>query len=503
MKARKNTALFILDAVIWFLLAILIYIYGYLRNNFDTIKASELLFYLNTNVKEANLSVFREAFAYAVLIATAVTVLFLLFGFRTKTDESRRWYLAVSMAMGVALQLLSIGLIGSQLEIIRFFKTYKADSSFIEEHYADPKDVKVTFPEKKRNLIFLYLESMETTFSDKDHGGALNYNIIPELTALSCENINFSGMQEEKLNGVEPVFGATFTVGSMVSATSGLPLKRDYLRADLFLSSWDEDLTEDYLPNVRTLGDILEEEGYEQRLLIGSSGSFSGRDTYFENHGHFEVEDLLTMRNTGRLPKYYKAFWGYEDAKLFQFAREDLFEMAKGDAPFCLTLLTVDTHYPEGYTCELCGNSYKDPYSNVFACSSRQVRDFVDWIRKQDFYANTTIVIMGDHPTMNSGYLRWEIDDRYMRKSYLSVINPAEGVTEPDTYREYTALDLFPTTLAAMGVRIEGERLGLGVNLFSDRPTLAEEFGLHEVDVNMMMNSPFYNRLAAPLLSEN
>lgn len=38
-------------------------------------------------------------------------------------------------------------------------------------------------------------------------------------------------------------------------------------------------------------------------------------------------------------------------------------------------------------------------------------------------------------------------------------------------------MDMFPTALAAMGVKIEGDRLGLGTNLFSREETLAEKYG--------------------------
>ena len=32
---------------------------------------------------------------------------------------------------------------------------------------------------------------------------------------------------------------------------------------------------------------------------------------------------------------------------------------------------------------------------------------------------------------------------------------------------KFSQFDMFPTTLAALGVKIEGNKLGLGVNLFS------------------------------------
>ena len=36
---------------------------------------------------------------------------------------------------------------------------------------------------------------------------------------------------------------------------------------------------------------------------------------------------------------------------------------------------------------------------------------------------------------------------------------------------------MFPTTLSAIGADIEGDRLGLGTDLFSSTPTLCEELG--------------------------
>lgn len=51
---------------------------------------------------------------------------------------------------------------------------------------------------------------------------------------------------------------------------------------------------------------------------------------------------------------------------------------------------------------------------------------------------------------------------------------------------------MLPSTLAAMGVQIEGDRLGLGTNIFSDRQTLAEELGLGELNEMLSQNSEYY-----------
>ena len=55
-------------------------------------------------------------------------------------------------------------------------------------------------------------------------------------------------------------------------------------------------------------------------------------------------------------------------------------------------------------------------------------------------------------------------------------------------------MDFFPTVLAAMGARIEGERLGLGTNLFSDVPTLSEEMGYERFFEELNKKSIFYDQ---------
>ena len=85
----------------------------------------------------------------------------------------------------------------------------------------------------------------------------------------------------------------------------------------------------------------------------------------------------------------HRVFWGFEDEKLFDYAKEDLTRIASSDEPFNYTLLTVDTHFEDGYVCDLCENEFgENQYANVFACSDRQVSEFVKWIQNQDFYDN-------------------------------------------------------------------------------------------------------------------
>jgi phosphoglycerol transferase len=180
-----------------------------------------------------------------------------------------------------------------------------------------------------------------------------------------------------------------------------------------------------------------------------------------------------------------------EDKYLFEYAKEELTEISQKDQPFAFTMLTVDTHHVGGYFCEYCENEHEEQYENVMSCSSRQVLEFVEWLEQQPFYENTTIVITGDHLSMDKGYFNRNVDEDYTRRNYNCFINAAVD-TRFDDNRQFSALDMFPTTLAAMGCTIEGEYLGLGVNLFSGKPTLIEQMGYERFDRQLTMSSDYY-----------
>lgn len=57
--------------------------------------------------------------------------------------------------------------------------------------------------------------------------------------------------------------------------------------------------------------------------------------------------------------------------KMFTFAKEKLLSLSQGEEPFHLTMLTVDTHFEDGYVCESCTEEFGDnQYANVIAVSA-------------------------------------------------------------------------------------------------------------------------------------
>lgn len=453
----------------------------------------EVIYHLKAPLEGTNSDMVWD-FIITCVPGAAIFLILLLAVFLLTRGKKKIRTLCMTGSVLLSALFLYLGgsLVWEELAVGAYVEAQLQESTFIEDHYADPKTVQLTFPEEKRNLIYIFLESMEATYMSTEDGGAFEENVIPELTALAEKNISFSN--GENGGGLYVPYGATWTMGAMFAHTSGLPLK-----INIEQNSMSEQ--EEFFPDITTLGDILKDAGYQQELLIGSDAVFGGRRNYFKQHGEFEIMDHPKARWLGMLPPDYSVFWGYEDEKLFQFAKDELTRLSSEDAPFNLTMLTVDTHFEDGYTCPLCPDTYDDPYANVMACSSRQLSEFIQWIQEQPFYENTTIILAGDHLTMDSDFCE-DVGEDYDRTVYNGFIN-APITADNTKNRTATTFDLFPTTLACLGVEIDGERLGLGTNLFSDVETWSEQVGIASLDQELTMRSAFMEAMTENLIELN
>lgn len=329
------------------------------------------------------------------------------------------------------------------------------------------------------------MESMETTYEDYENGGAFEESLIPELNLLANQNLTFSYGNKDN-NGFYVPFMSGWTAAAMVGQTSGVPLNIP-IDANGYVSE------DSFLPGTYSIGQILEANGYQNELLIGSDGGFGGRKFYFKQHGNFNIVDYYTAIKNGWIAKGYRAWWGYEDLKLFEFAKTELTRLASVGQPFNFNMLTADTHFVGGYPCPECEDLYGDQYSNVIRCSSKHVTELVQWIQEQPWYENTTIVLAGDHKCMDSDWFKNIEASGYTRKCYYAIVNPA---IQPETQksRKITTYDLFPTTLASLGVTFNNNRLGLGTNLYTQTPTLIEKLGYKKLDKELTRHSNYYDK---------
>ena len=225
----------------------------------------------------------------------------------------------------------------------------------------------------------------------------------------------------------------------------------------------------------------------------GSDAEFGGRKDYFTIHGDYEIYDFYTAIEEGKMTKNDKVWWGYSDDDLFKWAKDEILEMANQEEPFNFIMLTADTHFTDGYLSEKAEEKFDTQYENVFAYSSKSLYEFIEWIKKQEFYENTTIVVVGDHIGMQTEFYENHLDKEYTRTVFNAFINSAIPEINSKN-RQFSTLDIFPTVLASIGVKIEGERLGLGTNLFSGEPTLIEKYGFEKMKNEIEKRSNYYNR---------
>ena len=408
--AKKVTIILgtILSIVVMVLSTIICFSVKWMFDTWSNLTMDELMFHLAAPLDGTNEGMIREylsmCVAPAVLVLIVTVILFLAW------HNKRRYFVLMGGGVLVSLVLSTKVIYGAwnELDAGGYVESQGTYSTFIDDNYVDPTEVALQFPEKKRNLIYIFLESMEITYADEKNGGGFKKNVIPELTRIAQENEDFSG-EDTKLNGGYCMPGATWTMGAMFGQTSGLPLS-------INIDQNGMDTQDSFFSGVIALGDILENAGYSQTLMIGSDATFGGRRLYFTEHGDYDIVDYNYALDTSMIPENYKVWWGYEDQKLLEFAKKRLVEVDESGEPFCLMLLTADTHFEDGYVCEYCWDFYrKNQYANVMACSSRQVSEFVSWIQQQSFYENTTIVLVGDHLTMDSDFCE-DVDSDYVRK---------------------------------------------------------------------------------------
>lgn len=473
----------------------------WLFNTWAALSVDEIIYHLSVSLEGAETSTvhaFVTDYLPFVLLGCGV-LLGMLYAGHKRGGHAQIASLLGVLALSGVLVGTALADASKQVDLSSYLDDSAAagdeSEDFIGSKYQDPSELDLQFPERKRNLIYLFLESMETTYANEESGGAFSHNLIPGLVQLAQQNEDFSGASE-LLNGGIVYPGTDWTMGGMFAQTSGTPLKLPM--AGEQLSGLDE-----LFPAMVTLGDILAREGYHQELLLGSDATFGGRAAYFTPHGSYQIYDHPWAQKNGFIPEDYNVFWGFEDTKLFDLLKERLTELAKAEEPFNVTALTVDTHFEDGYVCQLCKNRFKtNQYANVMLCSSRQVSRFVEWVQEQDFYENTTIVICGDHVTMDSDFCN-HVPSSYQRRTYTAVVNAPVTPSDPTRTRTYATFDMFPTTLAALGVQIPGDRLGLGTNLFSERDTLAEEYGVEELDHRLRRKSEFLTTFSELAIDED
>lgn len=335
-------------------------------------------------------------------------------------------------------------------------------TNFYAENYVNLKELK---NEKKRNVIVLFLESFNEEFRKAGNG----------LEVKDSDAIRFSDFIEG--------YAQRWTQGALFSAFTGThihyvsdyfryfvvyklnSLKYQYILESEISNTVGENF-DFYTPRINSLGKIGRKNGYQNLFVQGSSIAFSGTKSFLLNNG-FDEENIYGEENLETVlgKKEYQNWQGYKDADVFSVFKQKISAL-DNERPFFAVLFTMDLHIGD--------NSYFKSLENIKENTIQNLNDFIDWFKMQDFYDNTTLVVIGDHNRMGKNVVTGE-------KIYNAFFNLPENLkSDVNVYRSFNQIDMFPTILEIMGFKLPERKAGMGVSLFAKNKTLSERLSYSE-----------------------
>lgn len=307
-----------------------------------------------------------------------------------------------------------------------------------------------------RNLVVIYLESIEDAFADEELFGT---NMLQPVTTATTDWGSIDGLRQAD--------GGGWTMAGIVATQCGIPLRG--AEAVLDHSSRNEigAETERYMPNAVCLGDVLAEAGYRNIFLGGADPAFASKGRFLRDHGYQEVRGLDAWREMGETE--LRSDWGLSDRRLFAHAADEVDRLHASGEPFHLAVLTLDTHespFAHEY-CRSAANAANEEMSAITRCSMEQVAGFIEHLDTQGYLDDTAVVVMGDHTKMAAEWASfWEELDGLEQRTIFNRVWSPDGVAPLTAGVDQFAV--YPTLLELTGMHLRDHRAGLGVSALAD-----------------------------------
>ena len=302
------------------------------------------------------------------------------------------------------------------------------NNALVETKITPKTQLQTTLPEKPRNLILVYLESVgQPVINHPDWPG-----LMPHLSELV-----------EQHSIADSVYASSFiTIEGIVNTQCGTLFPFD--RGSDSLANGHN--LGDNLP---CLADVLEHAGYQNRYLGGAELAFAGKGRFLQSHGFNEPMGLNYWRAQGIRQR--PGTWGISDPDLFDQALMQYKELSKRGEPFNITLLTIGTHLP-GFYYEECEryDSGDDPFLDGLHCTDQLLHRWLEQLESLGAFEDTTVVITADHSVFSSPAMTNLFGDAVEdRRVPLVVLGPRQ----PHTATIGAGYDLAPTVLDLLGIK--------------------------------------------------
>ena len=337
-----------------------------------------------------------------------------------------------------------------QLRIIPYYYYKSTYTDLYEKYYQAPQITAKDFPEQKRNLILIYMESTENNFKDAE---LYERNLLPKLTELTKSNPHF--------DNYNMLYGTNYTKAALVTGQCGIPYIPPHAKLEAI---------HNHLKNVICLPDILRANGYETWFAQTADHFFAYTDIFYKMHKYQNIIDRHTLTENlskEEIKKNKSSYGGLSDKLMFDYIL-NLFKNQTIKEPFLFTTFTIDTHVPGTFLPYNCPQIYGDVRDNIM-CSDTVITDFINEFKKTSYWKNTSVVILGDHPMFKP--LKVHSNKEYKRGIFNVFLNLPKRL-QYNPKKSYTPLDLTASFIEALNINLPNRSFGLGRSLFSDIPSL-------------------------------
>ena len=438
-----------------------------------------VIFHLRADMGGAALADFAPVIVASV-IYLIISIMFSLYVYHVVRTEhiSRKHKMQASLASFALFFSLAINPgISDLTSLVKHTYWVSHEDDWVSHEDEQPIDYLIpddaTANLNNKNLVYIYLESVERTYLDEN----IFPGLMPNLRRIETVSLSFTDIWQ--------IVGSNWTIGGMVSSQCGIPL---------FIPSGPNSMVgiNRFLPEATCMGDILSANGYELSYLGGSRLAFAGKGNFYKTHGFTQVEGFDEL--IGKLSDTsYHSDWGLYDDTLFDILKQRFNELSTAETPFGLFALTLDTHSPNGHVSTYCNDvKYKDglnPILNAVHCSDKMVAEVYDYITKHESFGNTLLVIASDHLAMrNTAY-----DDLGKRKRRNLLLISGEGLAPKNIAKLGALIDVSPTVLNLLGADNQG--LGFGRDLLGVEDTLSERLNYNGVENFLRSNRRFISSL--------
>tara|TARA_B110000003_G_scaffold87287_1_gene89404 strand:+ start:71 stop:1909 length:1839 start_codon:yes stop_codon:yes gene_type:complete len=390
-------------------------------------------------------------FSFILFVTLLIRVMSSKLNYKSKKFDSFNGLILICAILSLVINPL----INDLTNVISFKNNY-ADTD--TNKYLNKNDIKLI--KNSKNIIFLYLEQFEQTYTDE----SLFPGLTPNLNRLKNQAVTFTNIISPK--------ATNWTIAGMVASQCGIPLITNIEVANN-MGGMDK-----FLSSARCIGDILADNSYNLHYINGSNLEFAGKGKFYKSHGFKAVEGWEELKSR-LINNSYKSPWGLFDDSLYEINIDRLNNLRKDDKPYGLFTLTLDTHHPNGYLSSSCRNKiYKEGTNSILNsihCADYMAASFIENIINDDSFKDTVLVVLSDHMALKN--TATSILDKGERRNLFFIFSdnlPSDKISKPGSM-----FDVAPTVMSLIGANTNG--LGLGRNLFIEDSLMAGDKPMNEI----------------------